>query len=559
MKLSDLFPWIVTGTETPVLELLANRVVNVTYTSYAGTAPHNGITQWLGIRYAAPPLGDWRFAPPQDPPVNYIIQPADTVGSGRGHLDKIDEYFLIQFFKHGKLCVASQASPSDQSTSEDCLFLDIYAPTTARPNSNLPVFVFIQGGGFNSLSNPNYNASGLIEASGHNIIVVTFNYRVGPYGFLTDGNLLTANNGLRDQRKVFQWIQKYIHLFGGNSSHVVLGGDSAGAGSISLHLVADGGKNEGLFHAAAAESVSFPTVLTVNESQYQFNNFAGKLGCTGAGADAISCLRSKSTAELQEQNQYIAYPYPGVTGPPVYMWNPVVDGDLIKNVTYASFQTGNFINVPLIIGDDTNGGTTFAPSSTATLADSNHFLKNTFPFLTDQHFATLNSLYPKTDVVFPNSGSYWRQLSDVYGEGRYMCPGLFISSTESRVGKNNSWVYRWNVEDPAQMASGLGVPHTVEVSAIWGPNYVSGPASYSAGGVNAPASPVIQAYWTSFIRTFNPNTYRYPGSAEWVAWSDEQKNRLLFETGGSTTMEALDDGLQARCSFWASIGSAIRQ
>ncbi len=195
------------------------------------------------------------------------------------------------------------------------------------------------------------------------------------------------------------------------------------------------------------------------------------------------------------------------------MWNPVVDGSLLRDVTYEEYKLGHFIDVPLIVGDDTNGGTTFTPRGTATLAESNQFLKNTFPFLTNANLAKLSSLYPKTDVSFPNSGSYWRQVSNAYGEGRYMCPGLFISSVESRSGKNNSWAYRWNVEDPGQMASGDGVPHAVEVSAIWGPRYVGGPGSYGEGGVNAPVSPVVQAYWTSFIRTLDPNTYRQPGSA----------------------------------------------
>lgn len=104
------------------------------------------------------------------------------------------------------------------TTSEDCLFLDVYAPTNATANSKLPVYLFIQGGGFNDNSNANYNGTGLIQASGGNIVVVTFNYRVGPYGFLTDGNEIEPNNGLYDQRKVFQWVQDNIALFGGVST-----------------------------------------------------------------------------------------------------------------------------------------------------------------------------------------------------------------------------------------------------------------------------------------------------------------------------------------------------
>lgn len=98
--------------------------------------------------------------------------------------------------------------------SEDCLFLDVYAPTKAlKSKQKLPVYFFIQGGGFAELSNSNYNGTGLVEASDHKMLVVTFNYRVGPYGFLAgdevekEGNL---NNGLKDQIKALKWVKKHI-------------------------------------------------------------------------------------------------------------------------------------------------------------------------------------------------------------------------------------------------------------------------------------------------------------------------------------------------------------
>lgn len=93
------------------------------------------------------------------------------------------------------------------------MFLDVYAPTSASPNSKLPVYFYIQGGGFNGNTNPNYNGKGLIIASGMNIIVVTLNYRVGPYGFLAGREVArdaSLNNGLKDQIKALKWVQKYI-------------------------------------------------------------------------------------------------------------------------------------------------------------------------------------------------------------------------------------------------------------------------------------------------------------------------------------------------------------
>lgn len=97
--------------------------------------------------------------------------------------------------------------------SEDCLFVDVYAPTHTTKTSNLPVYVFIQGGGFNDNANANYDGKGLVKVSGMGIIVVDFNYRVGPYGFLASSEVkqnASLNNGLKDQRRLLHWIQDHI-------------------------------------------------------------------------------------------------------------------------------------------------------------------------------------------------------------------------------------------------------------------------------------------------------------------------------------------------------------
>ncbi|KAI1372196.1 alpha/beta-hydrolase [Hypoxylon crocopeplum] len=501
---------------SPSVDFVCNR--------YAGFSTPNGITQWLGIRYAAAPVGNLRFAPPQDPPCNSGTQQAT---------------------QHGKVCLATDNSPPSSGTSEDCLFLDVYAPTNATEDSKLPVFFFIHGGGFSSNSNPNFNGSNLIEASGYSIVVVTFNYRVGPYGFITDGDEIKANNGLRDQRKALEWVNRYISQVGGDPDHVVLGGDSAGAASISLQMVAYGGKDSGLFHAAAAESVSFATVLTVEESQYQYDNFTTNLGCTGS--HSLACLRNKTIEQLQTANT--RQPYPGQSQSPIYMWNPVVDNDFLTDLTYAAFAKGRFVKIPVIYGDDTNGGTTFTPRDTSTLAESEEFLRDQFPYITDLQLRKIESMYPNpNNSSCPSTGCYWRQVSNVYGDMRYMCPGLYISSAMTVFGVGRSYNYRYNVEDPTQVAQGLGVPHTVELGAIWGPGSGAGlPASYTNNGTNAAVLPVIQAYWLSFIRTFDPNTHRYPGSATWERWSVWKQNRLLFQTGGKTTMETVDKNTQSHC------------
>ena len=115
--------------------------------------------------------------------------------------------------QHGPICLGTGQTFPTPGSDEDCLFLDIYAPSKAEVTSQLPVYFFIQGGGFNTNSNANYNGSGIVIASDMNVVVVNFNYRVGPYGFLAskevqeDGDL---NVGILDQFKALQWVREYI-------------------------------------------------------------------------------------------------------------------------------------------------------------------------------------------------------------------------------------------------------------------------------------------------------------------------------------------------------------
>jgi carboxylesterase type B len=320
--------------------LAVRSIVHLDYATYRGTDGDNstGVSKWLGIRFAAPPLGDLRFSAPQDPPASHGI---------------------IDALTHGPTCLGTAssglASPQPTNTSnEDCLFLDVYAPSNATKWSNLPVYFFIQGGGFNTNSNANYNGTGLLTASGNNIIVVTFNYRVGPYGFLASQEVLaggSTNNGLKDQRKALEWVQRYIRRFGGDPRHVVMAGDSAGAASVNLQLTAYGGRDDGLFQATAAESQSFAAVRTVDESQYQYEDLVIRTNCVD-WEDTLACLRSLSASDLQTQN--FNTPFPGAQKAPLYMYGPVLDYDFVTQLTYAAYADGDFVRVPAIYGDDTN-------------------------------------------------------------------------------------------------------------------------------------------------------------------------------------------------------------
>jgi carboxylesterase type B len=139
-----------------------------------------------------------------------------------------------------------------------------------------------------------------------------------------------------------------IYQFGGDPGHVTIGGDSAGGASVDLQLSAYGGRDDGLFHAAAAESQSFGAQLTVEEAQYQYDGLVDRVGCTNT-SDTLACLRNVDIEVITENNNNV--PTPGGAGnAPIFMWSNAIDENFTMDYTYNMFSQGNFVKVPAIFG-----------------------------------------------------------------------------------------------------------------------------------------------------------------------------------------------------------------
>lgn len=193
---------------------------------------HKKYFSFQGIPYAKPPLGPLRFKAPEEPETWSGIRDALKEGSDCSQFD-ITTHLLIG--------------------SEDCLYLNVYTPQLDC-NLGLPVMVWVHGGGFfaGSGSTEVYGPDYLIE---HDVIIVTINYRLGALGFLCLGhNEVPGNAGLKDQVMAFRWVQKNIVKFGGDPNRVTIFGESAGAGSVSYHLVSP--LSQGLFQYAIVQSGS---------------------------------------------------------------------------------------------------------------------------------------------------------------------------------------------------------------------------------------------------------------------------------------------------------------
>ncbi|KAK2008347.1 carboxylesterase [Colletotrichum eremochloae] len=488
--------------------------VDLGYTRLQGVAEAGGATRWLGIRYAAPPL--------------VTVRSANDEGAGG------------QF---RPICLPRSASdfsmkPNKRFTvAEDCLYLNIFAPSNATAESKLPIMYFIQGGGHQSNSNANFNGSQL--AAFGNIMVVQINYRVGPYGFLQSKEVAaqgSLNNGLKDPIQGMKWVKKYAAAFGGDPDHIVAVGDSAGATTISMLLAAFGENDPGLFKGVIMESVSVATIRTLDEGQEQYNCLTNATGCNKQ-TDTLACLRSVNATALQTED---------------CQFNPHIDDDLVKASTLELFAQGKYLKVPTIAGTCTDEGTKNVPQDTDTVEEALKFINDqATDSLSNESLALLKETYlDKAEPVFPDSGKLWRQLSNSHGDFRAHCVTKALQDAMARDGVK-TFNYRYGVLDEEQEALGFGAYHTVELNGVFGPNNTDGapPKSYST--TNAPIVPLTMAYWASFVRTLDPNTAAImPDMPEWKAWTVDGKERLLFQNN-TGTMESMPAAQQDNCAMLA--------
>lgn len=342
--------------------------------------------------------------------------------------------------------------------------------------------------------------------------------------------------------------------FGGDPNHVVIHGDSAGGGSVTYHLTAYSGKSENLFVGAIAESPFLPTHRTVAESEFQFNRFVENALC-GQQSDALTCLRSKDPATLQSAD--VVSRFPGTTETPLWYFLPVIDGTFAPDDLYTLLEQGRVVRVPVIVGDDNDEGTYFAPNASKS-SEFLNFMQANYPRLTCSDLQRIKKTYPP-DLQYPHHARYFGAAAEAYGESTFTCPGIEItSSLANHLSPLKAWNYRYNVWDAATANEGLGVPHVAEKPAIFGPGNTGPCNGCSYKTYNKPMVPIVMDYWISFILSLDPNTYRNPAAPEWMPWSAEGGRRLRFQLN-ATGMENVPGSQMNRCSMWKQLAGVMEQ
>jgi para-nitrobenzyl esterase len=493
-----------------------------------GTGVVRGLTQggsrmWRGIPYAAPPVGPLRWAPPQAAPA----------------WDGVRETFEL-----GPGCAQTFSSFGSASGDEDCLYLNIWAPSDTH---DVPVLVWFHGGAFAFGSGGETYYAGQHLAETKDVVVVSVNYRLGVLGFLAHaalaaenpGHPTSGNYGLEDQLAALEWVQLNIHAFGGDPSRVTVFGESAGGISTCWQYTSS--KTTGLFHAAIAESGLCSNDLFFaprTEAEANGTKVADLLGCTGDNAAIATCMRSKTPMQLLTATQppKTADQLPGgpFFQPDGMLFGPNVDGIVVEQSSRDAFASGSFAKRPLLLGTNRDEGTLFQSSlvakETTTEAEMRTALGVRF---TSQQVDAILAHYPVAS--FP---SIDRAIAEISGDGFFVCPTRRAARGAAAAGAP-VYQYSFERELEAPAIANLGVFHASEIPFVFGNDTFPFGRIGTAG---QPLADTIQTAWTTFAASGNPG-------GDWPRFETASDQLLVLDVTSSVRA----GHKAALCDFWDTL------
>jgi carboxylesterase type B len=420
--------------------------------------------------------------------------------------------------------------------SEDCLNLNVWAPAAAQQGPKRAVMVFLYGGAFDQgkSSNPLYDGAYL--AANQDILLVSFNYRLGVLGFLAaDG--LTGNYGFLDQQLALAWVQKNIASFGGDPDKVTLVGESAGAMLVSLHLFS-ARDSQPLFRAAVMQSPFFSLPYKGLQEQVDVGNlFKRQLGC----ADT-RCLRNIDAAALVAAQRTFTNSMSAIfSGPKYYLpFTPLIDGVVLNQQPVGALGQAS---KPFILGTNKDEGSLFVsdkPISTDayTLSVANLFGRD---------FQKVLNQYP---VKTPDENiKTWAQVQT---DGLLRCSSRSVATNADAP----VFIYAFNHTPSFKVWGGPEcnrdgtVCHGAELPFVF----------HSAEQLGAKFSTQEQAlshtvidYWVSFVKHLDPSAdlSKAPNRTVWPRFTEQAKNYLVF---GQSKVSVQSDPFREICDFWDDVG-----
>lgn len=302
-------------------------------TSHSG----RGILAFTNIPYAEAPVGELRFKDPvsKEPWTGYSPSNQENI-----HCPQMQTFSRLNY----------------TSGTEDCLYLNVYVPQSPRIKHQLAVMVFIHGGGFTTRSGSlsQFDPEFILE---EDVILVTFNYRLGVLGFLSTFDETFAGNwGLKDQQMALKWVQENIRAFGGDNEEITIFGISAGGASVGMHLMAP--QSKGLFHRAILESGTTFDSWVLQDKLRAVRN-ANKLfklvGCDKVRAKAeelLACMRQVSIEDIMATT----YQFFEWDVDPITSFGPILESADAHRPFIRDMDTKRIHDVPIMIGVTTDEG-----------------------------------------------------------------------------------------------------------------------------------------------------------------------------------------------------------
>jgi para-nitrobenzyl esterase len=467
-----------------------------------------GTDEFLGVPYAAPPVGALRWRPPQ-PPAPWPGVRAAT-----------------RFAPH---CAQSAGPFGQASTSENCLYLNVYAPAR-RPAGGLPVMVWIHGGAFIAGESNDYNPRGLVA---NGVIVVTINYRLGALGFLADPALAASpggpcgDYGIMDQQAALRWVKHNIAAFGGDPRNVTIFGESAGGQSVLIQLASPGAR--GLFAKAIAESGGYADPpVSLASAEAAGRAFAAKAGCTRQTA---RCLRSLPvTTILADQDQAGA--------------SADIDGQVLTEPLKTAFASGNFNHVPVIDGSNHDEWRLFVALATF---EGHPVTARNYQSMIASTLHVPASIARYIAIAYPLSAyrSPALALSAVGTDAIFSCPTLLTDQALSKYVP--VYAYEFNDENAPAPYPNPGFPygatHASELQYLFTVPF-SKPGLLSAGQEQLAAA--MRQEWTAFARSGVPSAAGAPAWPRFTSAGPDLLSLVPPKPVPETTFAA-----DHHCSFWA--------
>ena len=452
-------------------------------------AADGNVDTFLGLPYAAPPVGELRWRPPQPP------MPWHGVREATQYAATCPQQLGTGFQGPGPF-------------SEDCLYLNVATPTL-RPHAGQPVLVWIHGGGFTQDGSRNYDGSKL---AAHGVVVVTINYRLGALGFLAHPALASSpggpsgNYGLMDQQAALRWVQQNIDRFGGDPRNVTIAGQSAGGVSVLAHMVSQGSR--GLFQRAIVESGAFAlNQVPLANAEAFGESFATSVGCADQSA---ACLRHVPVDDLVTK-----FPAAAIPG--------VVDGQVLTEPIGTALAAGRFAHVPLINGINhieeflfvaglglavVNGQFVLVPSDVRVPQPVS---ETTYESAIASVLSVSSARAAEIAAEYPQAtyGIALVALSVLVSDANFACPALQVDRVMASQGAP-TYAYEFDDDTAPQRFGALPpiVSHSGEIQYLFDQPNTPIPATLDA--TQAALANTMQTAWARFAADGNPSTNAVP-------------------------------------------------